>query len=115
MGIEYYLVDHTNKELFDLGKGSWSMIDFRNFKKEASKLLEYEDVHVVYFCAKLVNCCYRSFRDMDYEELTEYVINFGFDLYDWCEKCDWDIYLLNDCVDDIPFDTYKITGDRYRD
>ena len=43
MGIEYSLVNHKNKTLFDLGKGSWYAL-FDSHRKGLPELLYAEEI-----------------------------------------------------------------------
>lgn len=99
MGVAYYVVSHERRELFELGKGPWELIDF------IAPGVEHRDVDA--FCARFADVW--SSRNSN----RDYALGVARRLWEWCERCQWEVEVRHDWEPEGLWLTYPQTGSRY--
>ena len=116
MGIEYWLIDKSNKTFYDLGKGGW--LEF-NYDKECFQDLEYLTAYILEdvwnLDERIQNGTYSTDEGI---ELKDYIKNqLAPDLYNlFSQSKPEDLVVVNDCGDDFVIckaKKYKCVGTRF--
>lgn len=87
MGIEYHAIDHRNKHLFELGKGSWTF------------LVGPVGDDIDAFTAKVRGMWVKYMGSLDSQDAIEYVDNVAKRLFHFAWRNNGIIELCNDCDD----------------